>query len=107
MLLSASTESVASRQMRSTALSSPWAPSDAGQVQSSVAVRKAPSNNSEIARIFSRSALVSTGWVTSSLLCEPASRPNRLGRGPMIETSEVTSSSRMASSGGLVTCAKF
>jgi hypothetical protein len=37
----------------------------------------------------------------------PASRPNRFGRGPMIETSEVTSSSRMASSGGFVTCAKF
>ena len=36
-----------------------------------------------------------------------SSRSNRLGRGPMIETKLMTSSSRIGSIGGLVTCAKF
>ena len=58
------------------------------------------------ARIFSRSALVSTGCETSSRLCVPAWRPSRFGRGPIIETSDITSSSRIGSIGGLVTCAK-
>ena len=107
MLLSASTASVASRQMRSTRVRSPSAPSLAGQVQSMVAVRKAPSTSSEIERIFSRSALVRIGWATSSRLCAPASRPSRLGRGPIIETRLITSSSRIGSIGGLVTWAKF
>ena len=35
------------------------------------------------------------------------SRSNRFGRGPMIETRLITSSSRIGSIGGLVTCAKF
>ena len=34
-------------------------------------------------------------------------RSNRFGRGPMIETRLITSSSRIGSIGGLVTCAKF
>ena len=106
MLLSASTASVASRQMRSTARSSPTSPCSAGQVMSMVAVRKAPSTRSEIERIFSRSALVSTGCETSSRLCAPAWWPSRFGRGPIIETSDITSSSRIGSIGGLVTWAK-
>jgi hypothetical protein len=61
MLLSASTASVALWQMRKTALDRPPAPSLAGQVQSMVAVRKAPSTSSLMERIFSTSALVSTG----------------------------------------------
>ena len=35
------------------------------------------------------------------------SRSNRFGRGPMIETRLITSSSRIGSIGGFVTCAKF
>ena len=63
---------------------------------------------SEIERIFSRSASVRIGWRTSSRLV-PAMpcRSNRFGRGPMIETRLMTSSSRIGSIGGLVTCAKF
>lgn len=34
-------------------------------------------------------------------------RSNRFGRGPMMETRLITSSSRIGSIGGLVTCAKF
>ena len=82
MLLSASTASVASRQTRLIAFSRPAAPSEAGQVQSMVMVRNAPSSSSEIARIFSRSALVSTGWVTSSRLCEPGIAPEQIGPRP-------------------------
>jgi len=107
MLLSAKTASVAWLQSRSSARSRPAAPSLAGQVMSSVAVRKAPSSSSEIERILSRSALVSTGWETSSRLCVPAWCPSRLGRGPIIETSDITNSSRIGSIGGLVTWAKF
>ena len=33
--------------------------------------------------------------------------PSRFGRGPMMETSDITSSSRIGSIGGLVTWAKF
>ena len=40
-------------------------------------------------------------------LRQESSRPRRLGRGPMSETSDMTSSSRIGSIGGLVTCAKF
>ena len=40
-------------------------------------------------------------------LCAVPSRSNRFGRGPMIETRLMTSSSRIGSIGGLVTCAKF
>ena len=49
-------------QSCSSARSSPAAPSAAGQVVSSVAVRKAPSASSAMERIFSRSALVRIGW---------------------------------------------
>ncbi len=107
MLRSASTQSVASEQMRSSASSRPAAPSAAGQVVSIVAVRNEPSSRSSIERIFSSSALVRTGCETSSRLCVPAWRPSRLGRGPIIDTSDITSSSRIGSIGGLVTCAKF
>ena len=63
---------------------------------------------SEIERIFSRSALVKIGWRTSSrLVFEAPSRSNKFGRGPMIETRLITSSSRIGSIGGLVTWAKF
>ena len=72
-----------------------------------VAVRKAPSSSSSIERIFSNSAFVSTGCATSSRLWVPAWRPSRLGRGPIIDTSDITSSSRIGSIGGLVTWAKF
>ena len=69
---------------------------------------KWPSPTSEIERIFSRSSLVRIGWRTSRRLSfEVPSRSNRFGRGPMIETSDITSSSRIGSIGGFVTCAKF
>ena len=69
---------------------------------------KCDSATSEMARIFSKLALVRIGWCTSRrLVLDMPSRSNRLGRGPMIETRLMTSSSRIGSIGGLVTCAKF
>ena len=64
--------------------------------------------SSPMARIFSRSSLVRIGWRTSRRLrfAVPL-RSNRFGRGPMNETRLITSSSRIGSIGGLVTCAKF
>src|SRR4029077_2289700 len=85
----------------------PAAPVSAGQVVSSVSDLKW-SPRSEIDRIFSRLALVRIGWGTSrSFFLDEPSRSNRFGRGPMIETRLITSSSRIGSIGGFVTCAKF
>ena len=86
----------------------PAAPRPAWKVVSSVRELKCEVEISEIARIFSRSASVRIGWRTSSRLALASpSRSNRFGRGPMIETRLMTSSSRIGSIGGLVTCAKF
>ena len=60
-----------------------------------------------IERIFSRSSSVRIGWRTSSRLVEACPESKRFGRGPIKETSHITSSSRIGSIGGLVTCAKF
>ena len=99
---SARTHSVSSASLR------PAAPCSAGQVVSRMRDLKCPSPTSEMARIFSRSASVRIGWRTSRRLRrELPSRSNRFGRGPMIETRLMTSSSRIGSIGGLVTCAKF
>ncbi|MNC95103.1 hypothetical protein D3C83_121320 [compost metagenome] len=58
-------------------------------------------------RIFSISKKSSTGWPTSRRSGGfISSMPSRFGFGPMNETSEVTSSSRIGSIAGLVTCAK-
>ncbi len=57
-------------------------------------------------RIFSISKKSSTGWLTSKRSGGfISSMPSRFGFGPMKDTSEVTSSSRIGSIGGLVTCA--
>src|SRR5262249_15019956 len=62
----------------------------------------------EIERIFSRSSLERIGWRTSRrFVFDVPSRSKMFGRGPMIETRLITSSSRIGSIGGLVTCAKF
>ena len=82
MFMSARTASVAAAHSRSSARSRPAAPSAAGQVASRVAVRKAPSSSSEMARIFSRSALVSTGWATSRRLCVAGLAAEQVGPGP-------------------------
>jgi hypothetical protein len=51
---------------------------------------------------------VRIGWRTSSrFFFASPSASNKLGRGPMKDTSDITSSSRIGSIGGLVTCAKF
>ena len=108
MLMPSRTAFSACAQSASSAGSSPAAPRSAGQVVSSVSDLKWLSPTSEIERIFSRSSLVRIGWRTSSrLVCEMPSRSNRFGRGPMIETRLMTSSSRIGSIGGFVTCAKF
>ncbi len=108
MLMPSRTAASARAQSSSSTCSSPAAPKPAWKVVSSVRDLKWVSAMSEIERIFSRSASVRIGWRTSSRLV-PAMpcRSNRFGRGPMIETRLMTSSSRIGSIGGLVTCAKF
>src|SRR3954452_849641 len=70
----------------------------AGQVVSRKRDLKWPSPTSEIERIFSRSSLVRIGWRTSSRFWrDTPSVSNRFGRGPMIETRLMTSSSRIGS----------
>jgi hypothetical protein len=51
------------------------------------------------------SSLSMTGKGSEMLRQDAGLGSSRLPEGPMVEISEVTSSSRMASSGGLVTCA--
>ena len=70
-------------------------------------VLNAPSRLSWIERIFSSSALLRIGCDTSSRLWVPASAPSKLGRGPIIDTNDMTKDSRIGSIGGLVTWAKF
>src|ERR1700752_4734241 len=85
----------------------PSAPATAGHVASGGGDLKW-SPISEKARIFSRSALVRIGWRTSRRLTrDMPSRSNRFGRGPMIETRLMTSSSRIGSIGGVVASAEF
>ena len=57
-------------------------------------------------RIFASSSLSMTGY--GSTICRQLAGPgsSRLPSGPMVADRLVTSSSRIASSGGLVTCAK-
>jgi hypothetical protein len=57
-------------------------------------------------RSFASSSLLTMADFT--FICRHASGPgfSRLDSGPMVEPIDVTSSSRIASSGGLVTCAK-
>ena len=66
------------------------------------------SATSPMPRMRSRFSLVRIGCAASSRFCfEVPSRSSRFGRGPMKVTSDMTSSSRIGSIGGLVTCAKF
>ncbi len=108
MLTPSRTAPSARAQSSSSTCSIPAAPKPAWKVVSSVRDLKWVSATSEIERIFSRSASVRIGWRTSSRLVEAMPcRSNRFGRGPMIETRLMTSSSRIGSIGGFVTCAKF
>ena len=108
MLTPSRTAPSARAQSSSSTWSIPAAPSPAWKVVSSVRDLKWLSEISPIERIFSRSASVRIGWRTSSRLVEATPCvSNRFGRGPMIETRLITSSSRIGSIGGLVTCAKF
>ena len=52
------------------------------------------------------SSLSSTGKGSTTLRQAAGSSASRLWSGPMVDASDVTSSSRIASSGGLVTWAK-
>ena len=56
-------------------------------------------------RILARSSLEITGNGSTTWRQEAGAGSSRLASGPMVPSSEVTSSSRIASSGGLVTCA--
>ena len=56
-------------------------------------------------RILARSSLEMTGNGSTTWRHDAGAGSSRLASGPMVPLSEVTSSSRMASSGGLVTCA--
>ena len=70
-------------------------------------MRKALSTWFSMRRMRSRSTFDRIGVRTSSRLWPAApSGSSRLGRGPISETSDITSSSRIGSIGGLVTCAK-
>ena len=57
-------------------------------------------------RILARSSLEKTGNGSTTWRHDAGVGSSRLASGPMLPESEVTSSSRIASSGGLVTCAK-
>ena len=57
-------------------------------------------------RILARSSLEITGNGSTTWRHEAGVGSSRLDSGPMVPFSEVTSSSRIASSGGLVTWAK-
>ncbi|WDT80090.1 MAG: hypothetical protein MPW14_23775 [Candidatus Manganitrophus sp.] len=57
-------------------------------------------------RIFARSALVRIGCCTRIRRACSGVSPSRFGLGPMKVTSDITSSSRIGSIGGLVTWAK-
>ena len=86
------------------------APCSAGKVVSSVQrLEMRRRSTSEIERIFSRSVVGQDRLAHFQPLgaCDVPSRSNRFGRGPMIETRLITSSSRIGSIGGFVTCAKF
>ncbi len=108
MLMPSFTACSACQHSASSAPAIAAAPPSTGQVASSVRDRKCEPLICEIERIFSRSALVRIGWRTSRrLVVDMPSRSNRLGRGPMIDTRLMTSSSRIGSIGGFVTCAKF
>ncbi len=56
-------------------------------------------------RILARSSFEITGNGSTTCRHEAGAGSRRLASGPMVPLSEVTSSSRIASSGGLVTCA--
>ena len=56
-------------------------------------------------RILARSSLEMTGNGSTTIRQDAGCGSSRLDSGPMVPASEVTSSSRIASSGGLVTCA--
>ena len=57
-------------------------------------------------RILASSSLSMTGNGSCSMRHEAGLGASRFSSGPIVPASEVTTSSRMASSGGLVTCAK-
>ena len=92
----------AASQRASMALFSAPGPSAGLKTEGNVADLAYPSS---MARIFASSALVRTGrWSLSWRHCWGVSS-NRLPSQPMNDSTEVTSSSRMASRGGLLTCA--
>ena len=57
------------------------------------------------AATLASSSLASTGNGSTILFAASGTSASRLASGPIVEASEVTSSSRIASSGGLVTWA--
>ena len=67
----------------------------------------APPEKSSTCRIFSMLSGVRIGCCASRRIGgSVTSMPSRFGRGPMNDTSDITSSSRIGSIGGFVTCAK-
>ena len=73
-----------------------------------VTVRNGLEDTLPIWRMRSSSSLLRIGCDTWRRMCrEVPLRSSKLGRGPMKDTSDITSSSRIGSIGGLVTWAKF
>ncbi|MNW62835.1 hypothetical protein D3C74_409900 [compost metagenome] len=74
-----------------------------------VTARKMPSRpgSRSTRRIFASSSLSSTGKGRISLRACSGLSSRRFGSGPIAPPIDVTSSSRIASSGGLVTCANI
>src|SRR2546421_7695292 len=68
---------------------------------------KCPCVKVDARRSFSMSSNVRIGWDTSRRITGSVeSGESRFGRGPMNDTSDITSCSRIGSIGGLVTCAE-
>ena len=72
-----------------------------------ISLLKCPCVNVDARRSFSMSSKVRIGCETSRRITGSVwSGESRFGRGPMNDTSDITSCSRIGSIGGLVTCAK-
>ena len=103
MFTPSASASSASREMRSSAVSSPSGPSSTGHVMSIVWALKTLEST---CRSFSSSLLRRIGCsITNCLACSGDS-PRRLRSEPTLVVTLITTASRVESIGGFVTCAK-
>ncbi len=103
MLTPPASASSASRQIRSSAPSSPEVPSETGQVMSIV---WALNNPVSICRSASSSWSRRIGWGIWSWRACSGDSPSRLRSEPTLVATLITTASRVESIGGFVTCAK-